>query len=151
MKTTRAAHLRLIDLFYSVFLPALTYRLEPSKPSGRVSICIPWGDWQIKTNQFSVTLLLACNKKMIFHLCYRGEEPITLIKYFPLPTIMTHPVWMGFGIQREKKIKKHNRVNGGQKKINEWILSVPCLIPVPRTQMGNVEPSTQMQSQCNRK
>lgn len=50
-KTTRPAHLRLIYLFYSVFLPARRTNVEaPQSQSGRVSICIPWGDWQIKTN-----------------------------------------------------------------------------------------------------
>lgn len=141
-KTTRPAHLRLIYLFYSVLLPAWHTSIEaPQSQSERVSICIPWGDWQIKTNQFSVTLLLACNKNTIFHLCYRSEGPITLIKPFSFLCHYDTPCLDGF--------KQATGEIGWERELT--VLSVPSQIPVLGSKQGKFEPFKLVQSQHNRK
>lgn len=139
-KTTRPAHLRLIYLFYSVFLPARRTSVEaPQSQSGRVSICIPWGDWQIKTNQFSVTPLLACNKNTIFHLCYRSERPITLIKPFSSLCYYDTPCLDGF------------KQAGEVRQAGERESLCPRRYLSQDLSRGKFEPSEQMQSQHNRK
>ena len=80
-KTTRPAHLK-ANLSILLCCPSNLAHLcrSPPQPKWKSNHFIPWGDWQIKTNQFGVIPLLTCNKNTIFHLSCRSEGPITLIK-----------------------------------------------------------------------